>query len=324
MDFDLRQLRHAHAVAAHRSFARAAKALSITQPALSRSIQMLEARLGTRLFDRNTAGVDLTDAGRLLLDKASTLLELADDLARKTASLRNSGNGYLSIGAGPYPTAMLLGNALAKIAAEMPGARVHVVDTDWSESIEMVRRCELAFVIAETSTVVDDPGFSVTGLARHQAYFVVRAGHPLTKVAASTVEEILAFPLALTERLPPRILDHLLDASRDKRGGGSAPREPSYACSSLEVLKRLVAQSDVVAPFPMSLIRDDVAAARLVALPSPPNWLHLQYGIIQPAYTRLSPLGEALARHLHLEDQRLAGSPEIALSAQIRTGISND
>src|SRR5262245_30341726 len=273
MDFDLRQLRHAHTVATHRSFARAAKVLSITQPALSRSIQMLEARLGARLFDRNTTGVELTDAGRLLLEQASKLLELADDLARKTTVLRSPGNGYLTIGAGPYPTAMLLGNALASVANEMPGARVHVVDTDWSESIEMVRRCELAFVIAETSTVVDDPGFTVTRLTHHQAHFVVRAGHPLAKLTAPEVEEILRYPLALTDRLPPRVLDHLLEAARGKRNGAPAPREPSFACSSLEVLKRLVAQSDVVAPFTMPLVRDELAAGRLVALPSPPEWL---------------------------------------------------
>jgi len=306
MDFDLRQLRHAHTVATHRSFARAAKALSITQPALSRSIQMLEARLGTRLFDRNRTGVELTDAGRLLLEQASALLTLAEDLARKTAGLRNTGNGYLTIGAGPYPTAMLLGNALASLANEVPTARVHVIDTDWSESIEMVRRHELAFVIAETSTVIDDPGFSVTMLARHQAYFVVRAAHPLTKLAAPEVEEILTHPLALTDRLPPRVLDHLIEASRRKRSGTSAPREPSFACSSLEVLKRLVAQSDVVAPFTVPLVRDDIAAGRLIALPSPPDWLHLEYGIIQPANTKLSSLAEALVHHLKIEDRRLA------------------
>src|SRR5262245_5745600 len=110
MDFDLRQLKHAHTVATHRSFARAARALNITQPALSRSVQMLEARLGSRLFDRSSTGVELTDAGRLLLEQASQLLGLADELARKTAWLRDMGNNYLSIGAGPYPTAMLLGN----------------------------------------------------------------------------------------------------------------------------------------------------------------------------------------------------------------------
>src|SRR5262245_33030721 len=126
MDLDLRQLKHAHALAIHRSFARAAKALSITQPALSRSIQMLEARFGTQLFDRNSTGVELTDAGRLLLEQASKLLDLADDLVSKSVSLRERGNGVLHIGAGSYPTAMLLGNALAKLANEVPEARVHL------------------------------------------------------------------------------------------------------------------------------------------------------------------------------------------------------
>ena len=64
MDFDLRSLGHAQALAEHASFARAAKVLHITQPALSRSIQELERRVGVRLFDRARRGVEPTEAGR--------------------------------------------------------------------------------------------------------------------------------------------------------------------------------------------------------------------------------------------------------------------
>ena len=72
------------------------------------------------------------------------------------------------------------------------------------------------------------------------------------------------------------------------------------------MLKRLVAQSDVVAPFTRALVGDEIAAGRLVALPAPPDWLHLEYGIIQPANAKLSPLAEALVHHLKIEDRRVA------------------
>ena len=303
MDLDLRQLRHAHTIALHKSFARAARALHITQPALSRSIQMLEGRLGTRLFDRNTTGVEPTAAGRVVLEQASKLLALADDLASKSSGLREVGT--LNIGAGPYPTAMLLGNALARLVNELPEARVNVTPADWSESIEMVRRGELTFAIAESSTVLDEPEFLVTVLARHQAYFAVRSGHPLTMVGEPTLEDIATYPLAMVDRLPPRVLDHLLAASTGNRRSVS-PRGLSFTAPSIETLKTLVAQSNAVAPFPLPLIRAELACGTLVILPSPPDWLHLEYGIIRLARVKPSPLAEALIGHLALEDQRIA------------------
>ena len=64
--FDMRRLRHALALAEYRNFARAADALHITQPALSRSIQSLEDGLGVRLFDRSPRDVQPTAFGELV------------------------------------------------------------------------------------------------------------------------------------------------------------------------------------------------------------------------------------------------------------------
>ena len=70
MAFDIRAMRQLLALGEQGSFARAARQLGITQPALSRSVQALEARIGARLFDRGREGVIPTDVGRLLLDLA--------------------------------------------------------------------------------------------------------------------------------------------------------------------------------------------------------------------------------------------------------------
>lgn len=79
----LRQLQHLLAVAEHRNFGRAADALHITQPALSRSIQVIEAIVGASLFDRSRAGIEPTDIGRLLIRHADLLNASARDLDRE-------------------------------------------------------------------------------------------------------------------------------------------------------------------------------------------------------------------------------------------------
>ena len=74
MPIDLHLVEHAIALAQHRRYARAAKALHISQPTLSRSIAALEESLGVRLFDRGRGGVEPTVFGRLLLERGAVLL----------------------------------------------------------------------------------------------------------------------------------------------------------------------------------------------------------------------------------------------------------
>ena len=80
MALELQQLRQVVALAEHRSFVRAAAALHISQPALSRSIQHLERRFGSSLFVRSSSGVVPTDLGRLYIERARDLLRMADEL----------------------------------------------------------------------------------------------------------------------------------------------------------------------------------------------------------------------------------------------------
>src|SRR5258708_4038685 len=83
VDFDLRLVRYFTVVAEHGNFHRAAAALHIAQPSLSRQIQRLEQRLGVRLLHRTTQGTHLTEAGRAFLPQAEALLRSAELAATK-------------------------------------------------------------------------------------------------------------------------------------------------------------------------------------------------------------------------------------------------
>jgi DNA-binding transcriptional LysR family regulator len=103
------RLRPFVAVAEELSFRRAAERLNIAQPALSRAIQALERQVGCPLFRRTSRRVELTEAGRVMLDTARQALDLSDAALRRAREAANGRRGHLSLAythasiSGPLP-----------------------------------------------------------------------------------------------------------------------------------------------------------------------------------------------------------------------------
>ena len=95
---ELNELQVLQAVAAERSFSRAATRLHRTQPAVSQAIRRLEDELGERLFDRSSKGGRLTEAGTILLDYAERLTRLKDAAESAVRELQELRRGRVVIG----------------------------------------------------------------------------------------------------------------------------------------------------------------------------------------------------------------------------------
>src|ERR1017187_1547119 len=115
MAIHVKLLHCALALADHKNFRRAAQASHISQPSLSRYIQDIERQVGTRLFEREVGGVTPTDAGKVFLEHAREVVARSADLEREMDLLRGLEKGELRIGAGTYPSAMIVDRAVAKI-----------------------------------------------------------------------------------------------------------------------------------------------------------------------------------------------------------------
>jgi DNA-binding transcriptional LysR family regulator len=280
MALELQQLRQVLALAEHGSFVRAAAALHISQPALSRSIQNLERRFGTQLFLRSSSGAVPTDLGRLYMERARDLLRMADELDREAVSHGNLRTGRVAVGGGPYPADAVLGRAAAKFVEQYPGVSVKVQARDWDELASALRSRELDFFVAETSTLHRETDLEVMPLPTdHPIYLVARDGHPLAGRSRVSIEDALEWPLVAPGRVPPRVLDPMLAAHRAamKRSATARPF-PAIECNSLAAVKRIVGTSDAITATILSCISSELASGQFVLLSQEP-WLHLQYGV---------------------------------------------
>ena len=110
------------------SFTGAAKALGVSQPALSRAVRLLEAQVGARLFDRDSRNVALTPAGAALLPVASRMVGAFTGELGEFAQFVAGRSGRLSIAALPSIAAVLLPRALRRFTAAWPGIGIEILD----------------------------------------------------------------------------------------------------------------------------------------------------------------------------------------------------
>jgi DNA-binding transcriptional LysR family regulator len=179
---DFQRLAVFRAVARRLSFSRAADELHLTQPAVSKHIQQLEAELGVRLFHRVGKRVELTDAGRIVADYAQRVSALTEDVRRVLGELEGLRRGYLRLGASATPGLYLLPEMLARFRKKYPQVETTLVITNSADVTRRVSAGEfdMGFVGAPTET----PGLQVRPFVGDEIVLIVPPGHPLARQRA--------------------------------------------------------------------------------------------------------------------------------------------
>jgi DNA-binding transcriptional LysR family regulator len=297
VSIDLRLLRHAQALAEHGSFSRAAEALDIAQPSLSRGIKELETRVGLPLFNRSRSGHEPTDFGRVFLQHAAAVLAEVGDLEREVAFAKGLGTGELSVGMGPYVAEVLGPICAARFAAAHPGVRLRTVMNDPATVARLLRARTVDLAIAEASVLEDDDAFEVIAeLTPLAGYVVVRAGHPLAGRTSLELEEILDYPFAQVVMLPPRVLKPILAARRPPsvHGGTAASAFPAIECPTIHFATRIVADANANAfTFAtLGMVRAELERGQIVPLLEAP-WIRGEWNIVHLRKRTTSPAMDA-------------------------------
>lgn len=173
----LRDLGYFVAVADHRSFTRAAQALFVSQPSLSKQVAALEQTLGTPLFRRQPDGVQLTRAGETLLPYARRILAT---VAEAEVSV-HAASAELTIGFWLSPGNGLLPTALAEFGRLHPDTAVGLRRAEWTEPLAGVEARVADLGLLWWPEGCSAPGLRQVVLAREETMVALPAAHPLAR-----------------------------------------------------------------------------------------------------------------------------------------------
>jgi len=263
MHLDLKKLHHAVLLADERSFARAAVRAHLSQPALTRSIQALEAALDVRLFDRDLSHVTPTPAGAALIAKARHLLLQASTLQREVGLMRSLELGRVALGVGPIPAGVLLPSVLARLAREHPRVQAEVEVNNWQVLMEHLLNERIEFFVGDARELAGHPQLQITPLPSMSGGLYVRRGHPLLdRPGPLLARELANWPTASIS-LPTQVQQQL----RDWIGPSEHyPALPTLSCDHLEVVNEIARNSDAIALSVHAVMRIEIEAGRLQEL----------------------------------------------------------
>jgi DNA-binding transcriptional LysR family regulator len=214
-DLDLRLMRYFTVVAEYRHFGRAATALRIAQPSLSRQIRRLEQQLGARLLDRTPQGSRLTEAGEVFLPLAKALLRSAGQAAARTRAAAEPAR--ITIG---YTTNLIVTPAVRELRHRHPDADVRTLHLAWNEARAALLDHRVDAAVTRLPFSTDH--LRVTVLYDEPRVLLVSVDHRLAGKESVTLDDIADEPL-------PRVPDPAWNAfwRIDPRPDGSpAPDGP--------------------------------------------------------------------------------------------------
>jgi DNA-binding transcriptional LysR family regulator len=136
---DVTRLRVLVAVARYGSVTAAAQALNYAQPSVSHHIARLEAETGARLLQRAGRGVRLTDAGRLLAERAEEIIGRLDAAENELAAHVGLRQGRVRLAAFPSALSTIVPAAAARLEAETPGMDLMLTEAEPPEALRMLR-----------------------------------------------------------------------------------------------------------------------------------------------------------------------------------------
>lgn len=256
---NLNHLRVFHEVAMASSLTAAARALQISQPAVSKQLADFEDALGVRLVDRLRRGVRLTAAGRSLADHATRIFGIEHVAESELAALLGLERGELAIGASTTVGSYLVPRVFGELHREHPALLLELMIGNTAQVHDLVRRQQVELGLTEG--LVAEPDLQTHVFGHDDMVAITAPGDPLLERRRLRAADIASSPFITRER-GSGTREVVEAAFRDKQ----LTIEPVMALGSTEAVKNAVAAGLGIAIVSRLTVGRELASGVLVAL----------------------------------------------------------
>lgn len=286
MNLEMSDLRAFVAVAELGTFSAAALDLHLSQPALSRRISKLEAKMGVRLLERTTRRVDLTAFGRDFARKAREILNSLDESLIGLGEVAGRMSGEVSVACVPSVVRYFLPQVLREFHERYPRIVIRVMDEGASDVLSSVVRNEVDFGLNYIG--VQEANIDFQPVLKEAFVVACRRDHPLAKRPAVTWTELNAYDYMSVAKASGNRL--LLDLAL-----ADAPDLPRSFCEVRHVMSVV------------SLVEAGVgiAAVPRLAMPADDHPILVSVPLVEPVVSRTIGLIRRRGRVLSAAAQQL-------------------
>jgi len=186
---DIQHIRYFLAITEHQSFSKAAQALYVTQPILTRCVKNLEKELGTPLIVRSTKSFSLTDAGQALVTHGTALLQQHRDIYRRIADIADSGSAEIHIASPGVLLDMYFPKLVTQYRQLHPGVRITAAESGTKTVVRDVLsgRADMGLVMLP---LTDTEALDIYPIVQNEVHVIVHRDHPLAKEAFVRIAQL--------------------------------------------------------------------------------------------------------------------------------------
>lgn len=250
-------------VAKRKSLVRAADAMAVTQPAVSKTLKELEEIVDARLIDRSRSGVELTQYGEVFLQYASASLVTLKQGLDGVAHAQVSGESFIHIGVLPSVAARIIPDAVKIFHDESEDMILNLRTGPNTYLLEQMRQGELDLVVGRLADPDQMAGLSFEHLYSENVVFVVRKGHPLADLGSEALERIAEFPVLFPEK--NAIIRPYVERLLISHGVSHVPRRVETVSNAFG--RTFTLESDAVWIISGGVVARDIEQGDLIELP---------------------------------------------------------
>ncbi|MFA3791209.1 LysR family transcriptional regulator [Aliiglaciecola sp. SL4] len=272
---DIRHLKHFAGIAKYGSFSEAAKRLYISQPALTRSINVLEDILGTRLFERTPRGVYLTETGTMLHRHAMLILNEMEAARDELRAVLEGSQGEIHVGAASMFSNLFLDKAAANLSQNHQGIHTSITIGLYEDLVQQLLDGVLDVVLSTSPDSEYRDELLFEPLCEINSVIVASSSHPLSAKDKVEVSDLMDVSWVVLKQAHMDSFMHSFFADE----GLPAPHS-KVRSNSLNIIHSMVQHDGFIGILPSHWVQESVEKGDLKILPVPGTPIRRKAGLI--------------------------------------------